>query len=369
MTRRNRQGFTLIELLVVIAIIAILISLLLPAVQQAREAARRTQCRNNLKQLGIAFHNYHDVFDCLPMAFISYTTINGSLQIADLQQLQAWPLALLPYLDQANAYNTIQSAGGVIDDASAQVAGTFEAQKTLVPGFICPSSPKTGNTVMLGDDGAGVVRIAGAQLPALVSLTSGPLDYIGIIEVGQDPNTDLKDAWEAAYGADGDARGALHSGTAIADLSALGGSSFDVRFSFGRSSRLVDIRDGTSNTWLLHEHASRNLPYTDGRRDSFEVRGSGGGWAHTLSGTAHAVGVPFDSYGTIDVTSEFAGACVVNCTNAVDAQSNVAGPYSFHTGAVLTLNCDGSVAATSENISTVLWAAGVTARGGEITGQ
>lgn len=369
MTRSTKRGFTLIELLVVIAIIAILISLLLPAVQQAREAARRTQCRNNLKQLGIAFHNYHDVFDCFPMAFVSYTTINASSQISDLHQLQSWALALFPYLDQANAYNIIQSAGGIVTDIRAQAAGTFEAQTATVPGFICPSAPKATNTVVMGDDGAAVVLITGAQIPTTQTLSSGPLDYILITDIGYDPNIDLKDAWEAEYGAGGETRGALRGGVAIADLSALGGGSFDVRFNYGRSDRISDIRDGSSNTYLVHEQACRNLPYTLGRRDDFEVRGSGGGWAHTHSGAAAAVGISSDSLAAVDVTTEFSGDCVINCTNAVDARANVAGPYSFHTGAVLTLNCDGSVVTISENMSTVLWAAGITARGGEVTGQ
>jgi prepilin-type N-terminal cleavage/methylation domain-containing protein len=88
-----RRLFTLIELLVVIAIIAILIALLLPAVQQAREAARRTQCRNNMHQLALALHNYHDVHNCFPMGRNAATGSN------------AWSTALLPYLDEASLYN------------------------------------------------------------------------------------------------------------------------------------------------------------------------------------------------------------------------------------------------------------------------
>src|SRR5690606_5643888 len=100
--RRQAQGFTLIELLVVIAIIAVLIALLLPAVQQAREAARRTQCKNNLKQLGLALHNYHDVYNSFPMG--TQTPLTGA---------SSWRFALLPYLDQAVVYNQADGGRGV----------------------------------------------------------------------------------------------------------------------------------------------------------------------------------------------------------------------------------------------------------------
>jgi len=91
---RKHRGFTLIELLVVIAIIAILIALLLPAVQQAREAARRTECKNNLKQIGLAIHNYHDSFNTIPPGWIGGTGYS-------------WQIFLLPGVEQSNLYNAL----------------------------------------------------------------------------------------------------------------------------------------------------------------------------------------------------------------------------------------------------------------------
>lgn len=103
-TERQRRAFTLIELLVVIAIIAILIALLLPAVQQAREAARRTQCKNNLKQIGLAMHNYHDVHRCLPAAqyFCRTQPCNGR---QPLGPGWFWSYSILPFMDQSPVFN------------------------------------------------------------------------------------------------------------------------------------------------------------------------------------------------------------------------------------------------------------------------
>ena len=99
-----RSGFTLIELLVVIAIIAILIALLLPAVQQAREAARRTQCKNNLKQYGLALHNFHDVYRHFPDADQPKKTGSGNTYV-----VRHIGQALLPYFDQVNLQNEMKS--------------------------------------------------------------------------------------------------------------------------------------------------------------------------------------------------------------------------------------------------------------------
>ncbi|MGV2334987.1 MAG UNVERIFIED_CONTAM: DUF1559 domain-containing protein [Planctomycetaceae bacterium] len=104
--RAQGRGFTLIELLVVIAIIAILVALLLPAVQQAREAARRTQCKNNLKQLGLALHNYHDTHGRFPPTQIM-TAYLGPNNTSPQPRNHTWVSLVLPFLEQANLYQSI----------------------------------------------------------------------------------------------------------------------------------------------------------------------------------------------------------------------------------------------------------------------
>ncbi len=127
-SKPQNRGFTLIELLVVIAIIAILIALLLPAVQQAREAARRTQCKNNIKQFGLAMHNYHEAHSMFPLgASVKISTSGGGDFMAN------GIVMMLPYFDQGNLSNLYDTTEPW-EDQSPTVA------RTVIPTFVCPSN-------------------------------------------------------------------------------------------------------------------------------------------------------------------------------------------------------------------------------------
>ncbi|MBI3862310.1 MAG: DUF1559 domain-containing protein [Planctomycetia bacterium] len=158
---RRRRGFTLIELLVVIAIISVLVALLLPAVQQAREAARRTQCRNNLKQLGLALHNYHSAHNTFPPGYVAGAaypaTSNG----------WGWCAQLLPHLDQTPLYNSINFQAPIENAANLPWLA-----KTL-PGMLCPSD-LTGGSFSISD-ATGTVMIPAAA-PASYAATVGDDD-------------------------------------------------------------------------------------------------------------------------------------------------------------------------------------------------
>ena len=132
------RGFTLIELLVVIALIGILIALLLPAVQQARAAARLTQCRNNLKQIGLALHNYHDVYGVFPPGSTSDVEQGGWIGDPTTRHIHSWSSMLLPYLELGAIYNTIDFNYSSMDPRNR------EAASNTIPAFRCPSFTGTG---------------------------------------------------------------------------------------------------------------------------------------------------------------------------------------------------------------------------------
>ena len=185
-------GFTLIELLVVIAIIAILIALLLPAVQQAREAARRTQCKNNLKQIGIALHNYHDVHSALPPFKIWANGVDcpGGPDGWTNTGGWSWRVLILPFVEQSTMYNKIdfvnhhsqQNCPGSINSW-----GAFT--KTPVPGYLCPSDD---TPVVLGGNAGtnyGAVVSASAQSKLDYATSSGTITPERLKAVFQGSNT------------------------------------------------------------------------------------------------------------------------------------------------------------------------------------
>lgn len=171
-----KRGFTLIELLVVIAIIAVLVGLLLPAVQQAREAARRAQCRNNLRQLGLALHNYADAHKTLPPGYVSLFDANGD----DTGPGWGWNSMLLPQIEQASAYNAINFQVGIEQPAN---------QTSRLPVFavlLCPSDnpapfwPAMSRDLSTGDPLALICNVASSNYVGMFGTSEPGVDGEGV---------------------------------------------------------------------------------------------------------------------------------------------------------------------------------------------
>ncbi len=283
---QTRRGFTLIELLVVIAIIGVLVAILLPAVQQAREAARNSQCTNNIKQMGIAFHNYYETHSRFPISQ-SWHKLGPKYAIA-----ACWARSLLPYVDQGNAIGRYDDTISHIDPANRPTLGKS------MPLFKCPSSPAPATVTMTVDttsfdwDGA----------------TNGEKILVGVNEYACSSNTSV-------------------SGVATVGL-----------MPYNNFATLIsEVTDGLSNTMQVCEIAGGGNIY-DAKRNVSEVNNQ----LHWRIWAGFSR-LSLRNY-SYDGLTQSAGNCVVNCT------SNGSNPYSFHTGGANILLGDGSARFISESL-------------------
>ena len=300
--RFRRSGFTLIELLVVIAIIAVLIALLLPAVQQAREAARRAQCKNNLMQLGLALHNYQMAFEVLPPG-VSNTT--GPVLNRPEGYHMGWLSQILPYIEQQNAYQKIDFTQGVYSEANQPV------RAHIIPILTCPSNPSL-HRFSSGD---------GVQF----SLTN----YAGVHNNVEAP-------------IDAQQNGVLFLNSSV---------------------RYEDVRDGSSNTIYIVEFADDLQPT---RLDPRPPQNPTLGWMSGTRGSLRNSGFPAMPAEGETADSEPMPSNVpdpyrgVKDRVPVDPDTHnwkadfVGGPSSFHDGGWHGVMGDGSVRFFSENITSAI---------------
>ncbi|MCR9293874.1 MAG: DUF1559 domain-containing protein [bacterium] len=332
---RRRAAFTLVELLVVIAIIGILVGLLLPAVQAAREAARRMQCSNNLKQIGLALHNYESAFKTFPMAW--WLDIPGGNNIAAANG-RSWGIAVLPFIEQTNLFNQFDQRYPALRELGPIAQANVELIKSPLGFFNCPSAPHAPTEIYEGD-------ASGAGLP--VTWEAAASDYIATTGV----------------------RGVFAN---IAYSGSQGGSRHGVLqvhgpFGNNRQGKIGSITDGTSNTFLVGERTGGAQIYVGttpaGALSQLLTSTNGGGWGDLLNGENWISGGLYaNSY---DPTNPAAylqeGPCGINCTN-IRGRSF----HSFHTGGAQFALGDGSVHFLSANTEAFIIASMITREKGEV---
>jgi prepilin-type N-terminal cleavage/methylation domain-containing protein len=313
---RRRSGFTLIELLVVIAIIAILIGLLLPAVQKVRAAAARLSCSNNLKQVGLAYHNYESTYGYFAPSFDLEVTATGAPS-----NIQAWGPYILAYIEQDNVAKQYNLLVPVL------VQPNLTLIQTYIKTFICPSAPTRPNTYTITTTlpGLGTVSVS----PAIADYA--PLD--------SNNGHDVAFGLPAATSYQGALIPRIQGPQAILSAYGVGAPCDGHR-------KITEITDGTSNTLLISEDAGRPDHWVNGVKVGTLGNSGGSGWGDLYS-----------EYG-LDGSGP-GNTCAINCDNDNET-------YSFHTGGANHVFADGSVHFIQATISITTYAELVSAIDGQV---
>ncbi|MCC9607128.1 DUF1559 domain-containing protein [Blastopirellula sp. JC732] len=306
---KNRGGFTLVELLVVIAIIGVLIALLLPAVQQAREAARRMSCTNNQKQIGLAMHNYHDTHLNFPPG--SFVDINNWLPgIGHSNKMRyGWMQVILPMMEQTAIYDKFMEE---VHGASPVYAWETSIRANVIEGFLCPSDPNGGK------------------------ITNGSYGFAG--------------NYLAFSGLDG-----------LYNL----GRDEDGIFYCASKTRFADILDGTTNTALVGEIlVVPDQGTSHDRRGSYYVGTTGGG--NLILTTYFNPNSKAPTSSDRQASGNFISTERAPCAGPTSGGFYRCTSRSYHTGGVNVTMADGSVRFIAETVDNPIWAALGTRAGGEI---
>jgi prepilin-type N-terminal cleavage/methylation domain-containing protein/prepilin-type processing-associated H-X9-DG protein len=333
-THDRRRGFTLLELLVVMAIIAVLASLLMPVIQQARETARKTQCTNNLRQIGLAIHSFHDAKYKLPSS--------GRPPQASTVRAGVF-IYLLPYLEQRSLWDAYDTS------VTWSHASNLPVSSLRISTYECPSSPKHNDTLDHNPDGV----VAGDPWDGIVAVG----DYAA--SLGVDP---ALEPLAAALTPPVIVRGSIATTSS-------GSDSTNGMLPKNSALRLQDVTDGLSNTIAIFESGGRPFVYRRGptqvSADLSNVRVNGGGWVRPASDILFS--------GSSKDGLQIPGA-FVNRTNGLDIGGEDYGPtgylsvgtegssqpFAFHLGGMNVLLGDGSVRFLDEEISIGVIAALVT---------
>jgi prepilin-type N-terminal cleavage/methylation domain-containing protein len=330
--RRHSPAFTLVELLVVIAIIGVLIALLLPAVQSAREAARQLQCKNNLKQLALACHNYESTMSGLPLLYSSSSQLG-------------WITQVLPFFELQNIYDQYDITLPWFDAANAKVSAE------RIPVLECPTSPVS--RVYTGTDAA----FAGLSPNAMTTFTVATTDYFAISAASSATTLKAPSTVPAGYFA------AYPKASTQMDLSGV----FGAQGVTSACHRLAETSDGLSNTMMIGEMSGR--PYlfvasgqqvSRGSFPSYVSIGSTNGDMALYYGWGAWVHNNNFTMGTWSRDGMMQGGdSAINC-------SNYRGMFGFHPNGACAAFGDGSVHLLATEMSPAIFFALVTARGREV---